>query len=235
MYRTSAFLQLTVSWWIHWHALHFCFLQKKTFVCSQKTIENLADLQLKASGRFLTLCHVWLFFWQPSILKPGSYGNAFTPLALLLDSPSLLSSVCLSVYSFGALICCSTCSLRLISALITCAQPFGKITFCVPAATAGALTNLMVCFLFNRWVKSISYSRLFCLMLTQWDHWSSYVSDLFVMFVTVLRQNHSVRLQKGRWVLQLTAVFLYKANSAYILFINLLNTLNIAYLVDTVD
>lgn len=60
-------------------------------------LERLAELQLKAFGRFLTLCHVWLFFWQPSILKPGSYGNAFTPLALLLDSPSLLSSVCLSI------------------------------------------------------------------------------------------------------------------------------------------
>lgn len=93
---------LTVSWWFYWHAFLFCFC---TLLCLFIKAESFAFLRtsearriaVEAFGRFLTLCHVWLFLWQPSILKPGSYGNAFTPLALLLDSPSLLSSVCLSL------------------------------------------------------------------------------------------------------------------------------------------
>lgn len=95
-------LVLTVSCWINWHAYfsvctHYLCLLKAEKDLHLQDLEKLVELHFKAFGWFLTLCHVWLFFWQPSILKPGSYGNAFTPLALLLDSPSLLSSVCLSL------------------------------------------------------------------------------------------------------------------------------------------
>lgn len=120
---------LTVRWWIYyWHAYIFCLYT--VFVCL-KAESDLHFLRHREASR-IAVESVWPVSYVVSrvtVFLTAQYFKARFVWKCLHSTCTavglaVFAFIRLSVYSFGALICCSTCSLHLISALYPLLSPY---------------------------------------------------------------------------------------------------------------
>lgn len=112
---------LTVSWWIYWNAYLFCLY---TVLCLFKSRERFVFLRTREARR-IAVESVWPVSYVVSrvtVFLTAQYFKARFVWKCLHSTCTavglaVVAFIRLSVYSFGALICCSTLSPHLISAL----------------------------------------------------------------------------------------------------------------------
>lgn len=91
-----------------------------------RKLEKLAELQLKAFWPVSYVVSRVTVFLTAQYFKARFVWKCLHSTCTAVGL-AVVAFIRLSVNSFGALICCSTCSLRLISAPLAFAEPFGKI------------------------------------------------------------------------------------------------------------